>query len=103
MDKHTHTHARTLPVHAPIPTGQFLNRNVRVDKLARALIIPNRPSVPVVMDNTWPEVHQKGRKCWKARNPGYQGEGLIQGGFLDYIVDHVFATDFIFSLSKGPL
>ena len=72
-----------------------------MDKIAQVLVIPNRPNVSVAMGDTWPEVYQKGHMCWKARNPGYQGEGLIQGDYVDYVVDHVFATDFIFSLAKG--
>ena len=72
-----------------------------MDQQAKVLVIPNRSTVPVAMDNAWPEVQLKGQMCWKSRNPGYQGEGLIEGTYVDYVVDHIFATDFAFSLAKG--
>ena len=34
--------------------------------------------------------------CWTAMNPGYQGKGLIDGTYLDYLVDNVLNTDFDF-------
>ena len=34
--------------------------------------------------------------CWTAMNPGYQGEGLIDGSYLDYLVDDVMSMDFKF-------
>ena len=35
--------------------------------------------------------------CWTAMNPGYQGEGLIDGTYFDYLVNDVFSTDFKFT------
>jgi len=34
--------------------------------------------------------------CWAAMNPGYQGEGLIDGTYFDYLVNDIFSTDFKF-------
>ena len=34
--------------------------------------------------------------CWTAMNPGYQGEGLIDGTYFDYLVNDVLSTDFRF-------
>ena len=34
--------------------------------------------------------------CWAAMNPGYQGKRLIQGHYLDYLVDDVLSSDFKF-------
>ena len=32
--------------------------------------------------------------CWTAMNPGYQGEGLIDGKHSNYIVDDILADKF---------
>ena len=32
--------------------------------------------------------------CWTAMNPGYQGEGLIDGSYFDYLVDDVMSMNF---------
>ena len=34
--------------------------------------------------------------CWQAMNPGYQGKRLIEGSYLDYLVDDVLSSDFKF-------
>ena len=34
--------------------------------------------------------------CWTAMNPGYQGAGLIDGTYLDYLVDDVLDTEWSF-------
>ena len=34
--------------------------------------------------------------CWVAMNPGYQGKKLIQGHYLDYLVDDVLSSSFKF-------
>ena len=34
--------------------------------------------------------------CWVAMNPGYQGKKLIQGHYLDYLVDNVLSASFRF-------
>jgi len=38
--------------------------------------------------------------CWAAMNPGYQGKRLIQGHYLDYLVDDVLSSDFKFKPKK---
>ena len=46
-----------------------------------------RDPVPVVRDSSMtgnPE-----QQCWKAMNYGNQGEGLLQGKILDYLVDYI--------------
>ena len=45
--------------------------------------------VPVEMDEV-----MTGKKCWKAMNPGHQGEGLIRGSILDYMVSNLLEDDF---------
>ena len=61
------------------------------------IFIPNNPTVPVAMDNIWPEVQQNGQMCWKSHRLGYQGEELIGGAYMDYVVDHIFGAP------KAPL
>ena len=35
-----------------------------------------------------------GKTCWKAMNPGHQGEGLIKGSVLYYMVSNLLEDDF---------
>ena len=37
---------------------------------------------------------QDDRFCWAAMNEGYQGKGLIDGSYLDYLVNDVLSSDF---------
>ena len=67
-----------------------------MDKVNKLLVLPNRPPIPVTLEAAKPEVHHK-TDCWHPVTPGYQGKGLLEGEYLDYIVDYVFATDFKFS------
>ena len=77
-------------------SGQFFNKGTKVDKVNKLLVLPNRPPIPVTMETTKPEVHHK-TECWRPVTPGYQGQGLLEGEYPDYIVDYVFATNFKFS------
>ena len=38
--------------------------------------------------------------CWAAMNPGLQGKGLIDGHYLDYVVEDVLSSGFYFQASK---
>ena len=38
----------------------------------------------------------KDQLCWAAMNPGYQGKKLIEGHYLDYLVDDVLSSKFKF-------
>ena len=61
-----------------------------IDHVKKILTYPDgRDPVPVEMDNV-----MTGKKCWKAMNPGYQGEGLIKGSILDYMVSNLLEDDF---------
>jgi len=57
--------------------------------------IPTYPdshdAVAVELDNV-----MTGNTCWKAMNPGHQGEGLIEGDVLDYIVSNLLENNFKF-------
>jgi len=48
-----------------------------------------RNPVPVVRDTNMMD-----RPCWKAMNHGKQGEGLIKGNILDYVVSGILKDDF---------
>ena len=39
--------------------------------------------------------------CWVAMNPGYQGKGLIEGSYLDYLVDDVMTSKFQFEVQHS--
>jgi len=77
--------------------GQFMVKDIEIDPVKRILIRPGFESVPVEKTTTW--AYNKGQTaspCWKAMNPGHQGEGLIEGGILNYIVDNILEKDFAF-------
>ena len=82
-------------------TGQFFRKGVDVDETRKILIMPNKEPVPVMRRPVWSFMERKtpdDQLCWTAMNPGYQGKGLIDGTYLDYLVDDVMSTDF-----KSPL
>ena len=71
-----------------VPTiyiGQFMKKGIEIDTQKKILIYPDdRDPVPVTEDFA-----MAGKKCWKAMNYGQQGEGLIQGDILDYLMDNL--------------
>ena len=46
-----------------------------------------RDPVPVKKDSSM--TGNSEQQCWKVMNNGNQGEGLIQGKILDYVVAHI--------------
>ena len=63
--------------------------------LDKILIIPGKEHVPVQRKPLWPFMELDSTNfCWVAMNPGYQGEGLIDGHYFDYLVDDVLSTEF---------
>ena len=65
--------------------GQFMKKGINVDTQKEMLIYSDgRDPVPVVKDSA-----MTGRLCWKAKNYGNQGEGLIDGEILDYVVPNI--------------
>ena len=67
-------------------SGQFFNRGTRIDKAKRQFFLPKRSPIPVNLEDPKPEVHHKSQ-CWRPQTPGYQGEGLIEGDYVKYMVD----------------
>ena len=52
------------------------------------LIYPDgRDPLPVTEDFV-----MAGKACWKSMNYGKQGEGLIEGNILDYVMENLLET-----------
>ena len=80
-------------------TGQFFRKGVEIDEVRKFLIMPNKEPVPVMRRPVWSFMEREmkdGQLCWTAMNPGYQGEGLIDGTYFDYVVNDVLSADFKF-------
>ena len=72
-----------------------MGKGIEIDTVKKILIRPGFESIPVEKTVGWS--YNKGQTaspCWKAMNPGHQGEGLIEGGILNYIVDNILERDF---------
>ena len=80
--------------------GQFLNKDVIVDDVRKILILPGKEPVPIQRKPVWAFMERESKDstnfCWVAMNFGYQGDGLIDGSYLDYLVDDVLSTEFKF-------
>ena len=82
-------------------TGQFMVKGIEIDEVKGILIRPGFEAVPVEKTVAWSYNEGRGAgPCWKAMNPGHQGEGLIEGGILNYIVDNILDKDFAFKNHK---
>ncbi len=67
------------------------------------LLLPKLEPVAVMRKPVWHFMERDSPDeslCWVAMNSGYQGKGLLQGHYLDYLVDDVLSTDFKFKLHK---
>ena len=85
-------------VHAHI-AGQFFQKGVEVDTVRKLLILPGKKPVPVMHRPVWKFMEREvddDQLCWTAMNPGNQGKGLIDGTYLDYLVNDVLSNDFEF-------
>jgi len=62
-----------------------MKKGVDIDTQKEMLIYSDgRDPVPVTKDSA-----MTGKLCWKANNFGPQGEGLIEGDILDYVVSSI--------------
>ena len=80
-------------------TGQFFRQGVEIDEIRKILIMPNKEPVPLMRRPVWSFMERKqidNQLCWTAMNPGYQGDGLIDGKHSNYIVDDVLTDMFEF-------
>ena len=74
-------------------------RGVDIDSQKKMLIYPdNHDPVPVTKDTKM--TGDSNKPCWKAMNNGIQGEGLIKGNILDYVVSNILEDDFTFKTNK---
>ena len=68
--------------------GQFFNGDVELDEVHKILILPGKESVPVQRKPQWER--ENGDCSNFCMNPGFQGDGLIDGN----LVDDVLSTEF---------
>ena len=69
--------------------GQFLKTGVEIQTQKQILTFPDgRLPLPVFKDLS---ATSDRKQCWRAANYGNQGEGLILGDILDYIVPHILS------------
>jgi len=62
-----------------------MKKGINVNAKKEILVYSDgRDPVPVTMDSV-----MTGKWCWKAKNYGHQGEGLIEGDILDYVVPSI--------------
>ena len=57
--------------------------------------MPNKEPVPVMRRPVWSFMEREEKDdhlCWTAMNRGYQGKGLIDGTYFDYVMDNVMST-----------
>ena len=80
-------------------TGQFFRKGVEIDETRHLLLLPGMSDpVPVMRKPIWhfmerEKAQQEGHLCWVAMNPGYQGKRLIEGSYLDYVVDDLLSLE----------
>ena len=85
-----------------------MRKGVEIDKVSKLLYLPNLPPVPVMRSSVWHFMEREDADsdqqfCWQAMNPGYQGKRLIEGNYLDYLVDDVLTSDFKFNPTSNEL
>ncbi len=64
------------------------------------LVLPTLDPVPVMRRPVWAFMEREEKDdqlCWTAMNPGYQGKGLLEGHYFDYLVDDVLSSEFKFA------
>lgn len=79
--------------------GQFLSSKVQIDTAQRQLLRQTGAPVPVKEGQVWESVKEKDYRdklCWYPSGE----ESAIQGFAYEYIVEHLLATRYKFSLFK---
>ena len=77
-------------------TGQFMNKDITVDSVREILIRPGFDAIPVKKDYKWQYNGEPSSECWRVMNVGHQGEKLIEGTILDYLVEDIKQKKFMF-------
>ena len=81
--------------------GQFFCPGHEIDEIRKLLIFPlfSQEPIPVVRKPVWSFMERESvepkQLCWTAMNTGFQGEGLIKGHYLDYVMSSLLSTHFI--------
>lgn len=81
-------------------TGQFMNKDITVDPIKEILIRPGFEAIPVRKDYKWQYYGEGNSECWRVMNAGHQGDKLIEGTILDYIVENIKQKKFIFKKDR---
>lgn len=79
--------------------GQFFRDGVKIDTVRKLLFLPKMDPVPVARRPVWAFMEREVKNkdvCWTAMNPGYQGDGLIEGTYMDYLVNDVLDDEFVY-------
>ena len=95
---HLHMHALCY-----VTVGQFFQPGIEIDEARRLLLLPGMEPVAVMRKPVWHFMEREEKEdqfCWVAMNPGYQGKKLIQGHYLDYVVNDVLSDNFKFRPKK---
>ena len=78
--------------------GQFFCPGHSVDEVRKLLLFPTveQEPVPVMRRPVWSFMERESGSpnslCWMTMNSGYQGEGLIEGHYLDYVMSELLST-----------
>ena len=82
-----------------------MTKGVTIDRVKEILIRPDHPPVPVTLGNIWNynTLSNDTTPCWHAKNHGTQGDGLIEGNVLDYIVNSVEQKEFNFKKKQRQI
>ena len=73
-----------------------------IDETRHLLLLQSMDPVPVMRKPAWHYMEREtpeDQLCWVAMNPGYQGKRLIEGNVLDYLVNDVLSSNFVFKKS----
>lgn len=80
--------------------GQFMGTNVTIDEDGGLMKIGDHQApFSVKKGEIWSYLNMPG-SCWHPTNSDDQGTGVIEGTYVDYIVDDLFATDFKYNQFK---
>ena len=74
-----------------------MNKGIAVDPITGILICPGFDAIPVVKHQKWQYTKEEASsECWRVMDVGHQGEKLIEGTILDYIVENINQRKFTF-------
>ena len=76
-----------------------MGKGVEIDSMKNILIRPNFSPTPVTRSSYVSRKNHVAKQCWKVMNTGSQGEGLIEGTILDYVVPSLIDKNFEFKTS----